>query len=333
MFLKKSSLTFYLLMVVCLKTFSQGNESLTFTTELPVNLFSAKTAILLSTEESLPPEMIDAIKATYGSYTARLRKDLEEAGLQIVIAGTDSSASEDLASIFQQHKVKNLLVLNFIPDREGQIETYLLLLTSFNGQQSLMNAGQKAFSLQTRSYENLLFLLKDQIYEQEAAKRLQGRQKRADFNPIALPKGQLPEITLLLRQGQYGKGGDQQNFYFTSGGSQGKNAGFWGQRLRKEMEISPEAITHLKKYSTAKTSFLVNRLIFCGTIIAYGLELSKSDTYFNTYQKALSCLAISSSGIRILMNKHTNNHMHRAVDGYNRYARQRNTSPVDNVRK
>jgi hypothetical protein len=327
---------------------AQANVSLTFTTDLPRNLFAANTAILISSEPDLAAGETYPSRTTYELLAGRLQQDTKQLGLPVVHVSLTSPAQEDLAQHYRQLKVENLLILHLTPGIKKEAPTLLLLLTPFNGQTSLLTAGQQAYSLLSRSYENLLWLLEDQLKELPSSyfpnqmapaqvsnvpKRSQGRfiarDPTAAANPLA-GFSRHPEITLLLQEGQHGLGGGQHTFFYTLGGSHEKNAGFWGQRIRKDLAVSPQALVHLNKYRNAKTGFLLNRLIFYGSFIAYGFEISRGDGYFNDRQKVYSGITLASSGVRLLMNRHTNRHMQRAVEEYNDLVRPENIHSLGN---
>ncbi len=118
-----------------------------------------------------------------------------------------------------------------------------------------------------------------------------------------------------------GKNGRQANFdYFIAGDAQPHNAGFFGQRLRREMTalggLVPEAEAALNRYRRQKRLFLAERLLFATTLVAAGGTYIATDYKFDTPEYILGGVAAFSLLSNVLVTRNANMHLQRAVKEY-----------------
>jgi hypothetical protein len=132
-----------------------------------------------------------------------------------------------------------------------------------------------------------------------------------------------PLIQLSPEDRERGQNGAQTNFYFTTG--QGakpeyKNAGFFGQRLRPYLATNPEALDNLNRYRRQKRLFLAERVLFVSTVGVYAQQVLAGpgdQQYFNGTQQVAIGVAAFSLLSNMLISRHTNEHLQRAVGAYN----------------
>lgn len=115
-----------------------------------------------------------------------------------------------------------------------------------------------------------------------------------------------------------GLNGVQKNFWFSTGGEDYKNAGFFGQRLRPYL-TDEQAIASLDRYRRQRWLHLSERLVFVGAVGLYGQQVLSADKpqYFNNAQKAAIGVAAACLISNALITRHTNQHFIRAVEGQN----------------
>lgn len=120
-----------------------------------------------------------------------------------------------------------------------------------------------------------------------------------------------------------GLSGPQHNFYFLPPGVEGENyvnAGFFGQKLRPYLGTNADALSNLADYRRQKTFFLADRLVAVGALGLYGAEVFAKNgetQYFNGTQQVAAGLFAASILATIVINRHTNEHLQRAVTAYN----------------
>lgn len=127
-------------------------------------------------------------------------------------------------------------------------------------------------------------------------------------------------ITLSPDDLERGLNGQQNKFYFARGNSKDfKSAGFWGQHLRPYLTDNQQALDFLNSYRRQKLLMTVERVTFVGAVALYGQQILASDEqqYFNRTQQVAIGVAVASLISNILITRHTNQHMQRAVDEYN----------------
>lgn len=128
-------------------------------------------------------------------------------------------------------------------------------------------------------------------------------------------------IDLPAEEWARGKNGHQTNFDYTLGADPTpRNAGFFGQRLRREMTalgaLTPEAEAALNRYRRQRTLFLSERILFGVTLIAAGAAFIATDYKWDTPEYILGGIAAFSLLSNVLVTRNTNTHLKRAVMEY-----------------
>ncbi|MCB2407035.1 hypothetical protein [Hymenobacter lucidus] len=139
------------------------------------------------------------------------------------------------------------------------------------------------------------------------------------------PASEAPFISLSPEDKARGLNGTQHNFFFTTSteAPQDKDytsAGFFGQRLRPYLAGNPEAVENLNRYRLQKWLYLGERLTFVGAVAFYGQQVLAGDgeqQYFRNTQKVAIGVAAFSLLSNMMITRHTNEHMQRAVDAHN----------------
>jgi len=132
-----------------------------------------------------------------------------------------------------------------------------------------------------------------------------------------------PIIELSPEDKDRGLNGPQKNFFFTTQQTPTndyRNAGFFGQKLRPYLASNEEALDNLNDYRRQKWLFLTERLVFVGAVGVYGQQVLAGpgdQQYFNSTQKVAIGVAAFSLLSNILITRHTNEHLQRAVGAYN----------------
>ena len=330
--------------------FAQAPVPLRYEQDLPKNLYSAKTAVLIGYTTNLETTAAEDLKR-FNEYRTRLLADNQQLGLQLVHFADKNVLLQPAPKVrlkqqLDSLKVENLLFLD-ITDISGQgaQQSYVFLLTPYNHTAKLMTPKQYAFTQQADSYEKLVRNFIQQINKYSP--------NFFDKGPKLLPKkptltneiasqpetftsgktpakpGIYPLITLSAEDQEREGGGSQRNFYYTVGNDkQERNAGFFGQHLRKDIQNSPDALKELDKYRNHKTIYLTERIVFVSSLILYASEVwqERGASYFNDRQKVYIGLFGASVITHIIMSKKTNRHIFRAIDEYNTFATMRNNS-------
>src|SRR5690606_25587367 len=101
-----------------------------------------------------------------------------------------------------------------------------------------------------------------------------------------------------------------------------KNAGFFGQHIRKDVAVSPGAIKELNKYRNYKIANLAERVVFVSSVALYATEILQDEgyEYFNDRQKVYLGVAAGSLLVNVLILRTTGQHMLRAIDEYDAFA-------------
>ncbi len=129
-------------------------------------------------------------------------------------------------------------------------------------------------------------------------------------------------IDLPAEEWARGYNGRQSNFDYLLGTDPNlHNAGFFGQRLRREMTqlgaLTPEVELALNRYRRQKKLFLGERVLFVGTIIVAGADIVRNDySYFNNSEIILSGVAVATLLSNFIISRNTNGHLQRAVKEY-----------------
>ena len=137
--------------------------------------------------------------------------------------------------------------------------------------------------------------------------------------PIAV---QARWIDLAEAEWARGKNGKQHNFdYFLGLDPKPQDAGFFGQKLRREMTtrggLTPEAEAALNRYRRQKKLFLTERFVFVATLIVAGSDIVRNDySYFENSELVLSGVAIAALLSNVLISRNSNAHLQRAVKEY-----------------
>lgn len=119
-----------------------------------------------------------------------------------------------------------------------------------------------------------------------------------------------------------GKNGAQANFEYTVGlADDVHNAGFFGQRLRREMErlgtVPPESEAALNRYRRRKWLFLIERAAFVTTLTIAGADLVTPESeLFPHSPYIMSGVAVATLLSNIIITRHTNEQLQRAVKEY-----------------
>lgn len=318
--------------------------------ELPKNLYAAPTAVLVSYTTN--QEISDAESARkISELSTQLLTDNQQIGLQLLhFAGKDllaePAAKKRLLRAYDSLKIENLLFLEVSEITGlGAQGSYVLKLTAFNKTPKMMNANQRAFLLQAETYRALVSNFKGMLsdynpaYFQKGPERTplkpnlatEPSQETAPLKPGTTSPSPLsfPLLKLTADGETRGNGGPTRNFYYYVGASQQeKNAGFFGQHLRKDVRSSPEALVHLNKYRNYKIGYLAERAVFVSSVALYANEVLSGDDYiyFNDRQKVLIGVAAGSLLVNVLIVRKTNTHIRRAINEYNAFATMQNQS-------
>lgn len=119
-----------------------------------------------------------------------------------------------------------------------------------------------------------------------------------------------------------GRNGRQSNFdYFVGLDREPRNAGFFGQRLRREMTalggLTPETEAALDRYRRQKKLFLTERIVFVSTVIIAGADIVRTDySYFENSELVIGAVAALSLLSNVWISRNTNSHLQRAVKEY-----------------
>ena len=129
-------------------------------------------------------------------------------------------------------------------------------------------------------------------------------------------------IDLPPNEWRRGKNGWQTTFdYYVGVDPQPRTAGFFGQRLRREMTalggLNTASEAALNRYRRQKRLFLTERFVFLGTLIFAGADIIQNDyDYFNNSEAVLTGVAIASLLANVWISRNTNSHLQRAVKEY-----------------
>ncbi len=129
-------------------------------------------------------------------------------------------------------------------------------------------------------------------------------------------------IDLEASDWQRGKNGRQTNFaYYLGTDPTARNAGFFGQRLRREMTalgtLTPDAEAALNRYRRQKKLFLAERIVFATTLVVAGADIIRNDySYFENSELIIGGVAAVSLLSNIWISRNTNTHFQRAVKEY-----------------
>lgn len=129
-------------------------------------------------------------------------------------------------------------------------------------------------------------------------------------------------IDLLENEWKRGKNGRQMNFEYTIGlDAAPHNAGFFGQRLRRDMRtlgtLPPESEQALNRYRRQKWIFLTERAAFLSLLTLAGADLVTPESEFFPHSPyILSGAAVVSLLANVFVTRHTNEYLQRAVKEY-----------------
>ncbi|MFC5268994.1 hypothetical protein [Adhaeribacter terreus] len=346
-------LFFFLLFAVPAAVQAQTNMQLKFVRDLPKNLFSARTAVLIgyaSNVETTPEEDARIIS----KFSTQLLTDNQNLGIQMLHFADKNillqpAKKNVLLRQYDSLKIENLLLLDITDIKgAGAVGSYVLTHTAFNRRITITSPNQKAFVLQAETYEKLIrnFIQATKQYsphyfEEAPAGSPLKPALTAEPNQQTLPAGTqttpektakplaYPLISRTAEDVQRGNGGPTRNFYYYLGADQReRNAGFFGQHIRKDVAASPEALKELDKYRNYKIGYLVERTVFVSSVILYANEVLQDEgyVYFNDRQKVYLGIAAGSLLVNVLILRNTNQHMLRAIDEYNAFATIKNNS-------
>lgn len=349
----KKIFLFCLAVLVCAvnSALAQTEVPLKYWKELPKNLYSAPTAVLINYTTN--QEITEAEEARkISELSTQLLTDNQQLGLQLLHFSPkntlqDAKAKTALLHQYDSLKIENLLFweVNEITGL-GAAGTNVFKLTAYNKTPKMMANNQRAYMLQADSYANLLRDFKGQIsdypqnYFYKGPVRTPAKPNLATepnlntptkkSEPVATNKIlSYPLIKLTVEDEMRGNSGINKNFYYYVGASQQeKNAGFFGQHLRKDVRSSPEALVHLNKYRNYRIGYLAERAVFVTSIALYANEVLSGDdyVYFNDKQKVYVGMALGSLLVNVLIVRKTNTHIRRAIDEYNAFATMQNQS-------
>ncbi|KAA9333806.1 hypothetical protein [Adhaeribacter soli] len=344
----------YLFLFLLISTVAQAQDQvpLKYVRDLPKNLYAARTAVLIgytTNKETTPEE--DA--KVFNQYSTQLLGDNQRLGLQLVHFADKNvllqpAKKQRLLKQYDSLKVNNLLILDITDiGGTGAQGSYVLLLTAYNRTAKLMTAKQRAYTLQSDTYEKLIrdFLQQvnqySPVYFDKAPPRpavkptlaAEPELKEAPAQQNATQTGaktiKYPTVSLTVEDMQRGNGGMHSNFYYYVGADQReRNAGFFGQHLKKDIQASPDALKELEKYRNYKIAYLAERVVFVGAVALYMSQVWSGDdaVYFNDTQKLAVGLAGGSLILNIILSRKTNQHMYRAIDEYNAFATMQNNT-------
>ncbi|MBK0401367.1 hypothetical protein I5M27_00115 [Adhaeribacter sp. BT258] len=346
-------LLFALLFTVPAAVQAQTNMQLKFVRDLPENLFSARTAVLIGYASNVETTSEEDARII-SKFSTQLLTDNQRLGIQMLHFADKNVLLQPakkrlLLRQYDSLKIENLLLLDITDIKgTGAVGSYVLTHTAFNRRVTLTSPNQKAFVLQAETYEKLIqnFIQATKQYgpnyfEKGPDITLLKPVLTTEPNPQTLPAGTqtspakpakplaYPLISRTAEDVQRGNGGPTRNFYYYLGADQReKNAGFFGQHLRKDIAASPEALQELNKYRNYKIGYLAERAVFVSAVILYANEVLQDEgyVYFNDRQKVYLGIAAGSLLVNVLILRNTNQHMLRAIDEYNAFATINNNS-------
>ena len=330
---------------------AQNNVSLHFTQDLPKNLYSVPTAVLITyTTNQEISETEETAKIS--ELSTQLLTDNQQMGLQLLhfansTAIQNPAAKQRLLKQYDSLKIENLLFMevNEISGLGAQ-SSYVFKLTPFTKTSKMMANNQRAFILQAETYGMLIRDFKASANEYASNYFIKGPGRTPSKPNLAIepdpaqkpvkplprqPTAPLtyPAIKLTAADEDRYFGGPTVNFYYYLGADQReKNAGFFGQHLRKDVKYSPEAVKELNKYRNFKIAYLGERVIFVTALGLYANEVISGDdyTYFNDRQKTLLGIAAGCLLLNVLIAYNTNDHMRRTIGEYNAFATLQNNT-------
>lgn len=346
-------LSFFLITQVA---WAQTEVPLKYERDVPKNLYAARTAVLIGYTTNKETTAEEDAKI-YNQYSTQLLGDNERLGLQMVHFADKNvllqpAKKQRLLKQYDSLKVNNLLFMEITDiGGTGAQGSFVLLLTAYNRTSKLMTPKQRAYTLQSDSYEKLIrdFLqqtnqysphyfdkapprapVKPTLAAEPDLKKTPATQNatvtsQPNKTPLTYPTVSLSEIDDFLG----GRRKPYSNYYYYLGADQReRKAGFFGQHLRKDIAASPEALKELDKYKNYKFLHLVERGVFISGIIFYMSEVfhDTGRTYFNDKQKMAIGIIGGSLLVNILMRDKVDFYMHRAIDEYNAFATMHNNS-------
>ena len=336
---------------------AQTDVPLKYWKELPKNLYSAPTAVLINYTTN--QEITEAEEARkISEISTQLLTDNQQLGFQLLHFAPkntlqDAKAKAALLHQYDSLKIQNLLFLEVSEITGlGAAGSYILKLTAYNKTPKMMANNQRAYMLQEDSYANLLRDLKGQIsdyspnYFNKGPARTPAKPNMASEPSLDNPTQKtetptstkpltFPLIKLTVEDEMRGNSGLNKNFYYYLGASQQeKNAGFFGQHLREDIKSSPDALVHLTKYRNYRIGYLAERTVFVTSVVLYAGEVLSGEgyTYFNDRQKVYIGVALGSLLVNALIVRKTNVHIRRAIDEYNAFATMQNQSGFHKLR-
>src|SRR5690606_18739615 len=281
-------------------------------------------------------------------YSTQLLTDNQNLGMQLLHFADKNALSQTaqkriLLRQYDSLKIENLLFLDITEIKgAGAVGSFVLTHTAFTRRTTITSPNQKAFVLQAETYQKMLQNFR-QATRQYSPNYFDEAPEGPPLKPAltaeptqeTLPAGSqtAPEITgkplaypLISRSAeeiQRGNGGAARNFYYYLGGNlTEKNAGFFGQHIRKDVAVSPGAIKELNKYRNYKIAYLAERVVFVSSVALYANEILQDEgyEYFNDRQKVYLGVAAGSLLVNVLILRNTGQHMVRAIDEYNAFA-------------
>lgn len=351
----KKIVSFVLGFLLCLPIVSQAqtNMRLEFVRNLPKNLFSARTAVLISyatNDETTAEEDAKIIS----KYSTQLLTDNQALNMQLLHVAdrnvlVQPAKKTILLRQYDSLKIENLLFLDITEIKgAGAQGSYVFTHTAFNKRFSLTTPNQKAFVMQAETYEKLIrefvqatkqygpnyFIKAPESAPLKPALTTEPTQEtiptgtqpvpEKSAKPLAYPLISLSSIDNLLGE----RKADRTFNYYLGADQRERKAGFFGQHIRKDMAASSEALKELDKYRNYKIANLAERAVFVTSVILYANEVLSDDnyTYFNDKQKVYLGVAAGSLLVHIIVRRKSYLHMVRAIDEYNAFATIENQS-------
>lgn len=174
-----------LLVLAPIFTFAQGDEPeinvagirfLDYGNKLPEDLLSSKSVVLLQ----IPPENRNSsIRADWRPMAEEAHEIFMSTGIDAVayyfmndvISGIE--AGREFAAEMKERGIKNLIILSdvWVKIKGKEAERFVILVTSFNGETTLMSNGQPAWKTQNKKLEKALDKLKKETSRQRLVKK------------------------------------------------------------------------------------------------------------------------------------------------------------------
>lgn len=152
-----------------------GFRFLDYNFQLPKDFLSSKTVVFVSVPSK---SKSTTERGDWKSISEEAHKQFRKMGIDAmgyyyiddIKAGRDATITFTRA--LKKRNVKNIIFLNQVSQKNNDRETeqFVLVITPFNGEASLMDHGQKAWRVQSEDIENIFKVLGKEVYKSEQPK-------------------------------------------------------------------------------------------------------------------------------------------------------------------